>query len=249
MAALVKRRNGLIRCSLEAQNPRRVSVVSKSKGKRARPIADRHRPPPPAPADGQRARQKLATRERIRDAAWELFNRDGYEATTTKAVAARARVAAGTVFVHARDKEDLLMLVMSDVITESVDKAFQSLPEGAPFIDRVLHLFRGPVSHYARHPRVARALLRAIPGADGPNAQKMNAETFAFIHRLAGLVQDASARGELARDVDAALAARTIFALYYVSLMGWMTGYSTLDTVLDPNLREALGQLVRGLRP
>jgi AcrR family transcriptional regulator len=191
----------------------------------------------------------LATRARIRDAAWALFERDGFEATTTKAVAARARVAAGTVFVHARDKEDLLFLVMTDMITDSVDKAFESLPVGAPFIDQVLHLFRGPVSYYAHHQRVARAFLRALPGADGPNAQKLNAETFAFLHRLGNVVRAAGERGELSRDVEPMLAAQNIFALYYVSLLAWMSGYCTIDAVLDPMLRNSLGLLLRGLRP
>ena len=208
-------------------------------------------PQPPAkhhqPA-GRRVEQKAATRERIVQAAWELFNRDGYDGTTTKAVAERAGVAAGTVFVHARDKPELLFLVMSSMIAETIGEAFRTLPPQAPFIDQVLHLFRGPVSYYGRHPQVGRAFLKTMPGADGPNAQKLNAQTFAFIERLAGLVRAAGERGELARELDANLAARAIFALYFVSLLAWLNGVAPIEAVLDPLLRQSLELLVRGLR-
>jgi AcrR family transcriptional regulator len=164
-------------------------------------------------------------------------------------VAERAGVAAGTVFVHARDKPELLFLVMGNMIQETIDEAFSTLPDKAPFIDRVLHLFRGPVSYYARHPQVARAFIRMLPGADGPNAQQVNAGTFAFIQRLSGVITTAIDRGELASDFDIGLAASAIFALYFVNLMAWMTGLAPIDAVLEPGLRNGLGLLVRGLHP
>jgi AcrR family transcriptional regulator len=202
---------------------------------------------PPSLPGRKRSDQKLATRERIARAAWELFNRDGYDATTTKVVADRAGVAAGTVFVHARDKPELLFLVMGKMIQETVDEAFSTLPDKAPFIERVLHLFRGPVSYYARHPQVARAFIRMLPGADGPNAQQVNAGTFAFIPRLSGLITTAIDRGELASDFDIGLAANAIFALYFVNVMAWMAGLAPIDAVLEPGLRNGLELLVRGL--
>jgi AcrR family transcriptional regulator len=219
--------------------------------KRPRPRRQKGPPAPraPRPAGQKRLAQKAATRERIVRAAWELFDRDGYEATTTKAVAERAGVAAGTVFVHARDKPELLFLVMSNMITESVNRAFDTLSTDAPFIDRVLHLFRGPLAYYARHPQVARAFLKTLPGADGPNAQKLNGESLAFVQRLSGVVRGAVERGELARDFDCDLAARAIFSLYFVSLLSWLNGLAPIESVLDPILRNALALLVRGLHP
>ncbi|HEY3500421.1 MAG TPA: TetR/AcrR family transcriptional regulator [Polyangiaceae bacterium] len=207
----------------------------------------RARKPAPARARETRSEQKARTRERIVRAAWELFDRDGYDATTTKAVAERARVAVGTVFVHARDKPELLFLVMSNMITESVDEAFRTLPGGAPFVEQVLHLFRGPVRYYARHPQVARAFLLAMPGADGPNAVKLNGETFAFLLRLAGVVSRAVERGELARDFEPQLAAQLVFGLYWMYLMAWVNGVVPIESVLEPQLRNALALLVRGI--
>lgn len=196
-----------------------------------------------------RGEQKAATRLKIRDAAWALFTEQGYEQTTTKQVAERAGVAVGTVFVHASDKPDLLMLVMHDRLAATSDAGFDSLPRDARFVDQLMHLFRGLFAMYSEHPDVARAFVKAMPGARGPNGERLNALTFAFLHRIGTLVQSAQERGEIARDVEPLAVAQNVFALYFMALLGWLSGFATLETALEPLLRNALELQFRGLRP
>lgn len=51
--------------------------------------------------------QKSVTRERVLNAALELFSRDGFEATSVRDIARRANVGNGTVFWHFVDKAGL----------------------------------------------------------------------------------------------------------------------------------------------
>jgi len=70
----------------------------------------RRRPAPPREAPlGRRARSKERTRERIVTAALALFQSKGFEETTTRAIARRARVAEGTVFNYFETKEDIAL--------------------------------------------------------------------------------------------------------------------------------------------
>ena len=196
-----------------------------------------------------RSEQKLETRHKIRDAAWALFCELGYDRTTTKAVAERAKVATGTVFVHVSDKQDLLMLVMHDRLQAVVDEGFESMPEGLRFVDQLMHLFRHLFVSYKEHPEVARAFVKAVPGAHGPNGERMNALTFAFLHRIGGLVRDGQERGEIACEVEPLSVAQNMFSLYFSGLMAWLTGFATLETALDPLLKNSLELHFRGLRP
>lgn len=195
-----------------------------------------------------RAAQKEDTRERIRRAAWELFSTQGFEQTTTKAIAERAQVAGGTVFVHARDKDDILFLVMHDRLSAAVDEAFATLPE-APFLDQLMHIFGRFFRMYAEAPRIAHAFVRSLPGANGPNAARVNALTFAFLHRVATVIAEAQQRGELAADFSPIQAAQNLFALYFMNLMSWLAGFVTLEGALDPGLRSAAALQLRGLLP
>lgn len=194
-----------------------------------------------------RAAQRAGTREQIRLAALSLFSSVGFDETTTQAIAERAGVAAGTVFLHANDKTDLLFLVMHDRLDETVNRAFDSLPDGL-LLDRLMHVFRAVFAMYAQHPKMGGAFVRSLPGASGPNAQRVNTLTFGFLHRIGLLVSEAQARGEVARDLSPVACASNIFALYFMALLGWLSGVSTLEAALDPGLRSAFELQIRGFR-
>jgi AcrR family transcriptional regulator len=193
--------------------------------------------------------KKLDKRARIRTAAWELFTTVGFEETRTKDVAERAGIATGTLFLYAPDKIDLLCLVMHDRLLEATDGAFLTLPKRASLVDQLLHVFRAVFAMYAEHPKVSRAFIHVVQGADGPNGREVGAMTFAFMHRLSGLVQEAIARGEVSADSSPMLAAQALFGLYFFAVTTFLSGYMSMEAALDPFLRSGFELLMRGLAP
>lgn len=196
-----------------------------------------------------REARKEDKRARLKGAAWELFTTKGFEATTTKEIAARAGVASGTLFLYARDKADLLFLVLHDRLAHAVDEGMRTLPSDASLLDQFMHLFAGFFHVYAEAPDVARVFVKELPGADGPNAAQTHALTMALLSHLAGLVQRAQARGEIAPDVPSMLLANNAFGLYFMALSTWLMKTTTLETALDPFLRSSLALQLRGLGP
>ncbi len=120
------------------------------------------------------------------------------------------------------------------------------MPLDAPLLDQLLHLFERFFRVYATGPRVARAFVRELPGADGPNAIRMNQLTMALLQHIAGLVQRAQANGRLDPDVPPLLLAQNAFALYFMALMTWLAGMTTLEGAV-PILRASLALQLRGL--
>lgn len=196
----------------------------------------------------RRERNKVDKRERIRDAAAALFEERGFAGTTTRMVAERAGVAAGTVFLYADDKHDLLFLVFHDRLRDVVERQRRSLPRGGPLIERLMHLFRGIFAMYGETPATSAEFVRSLPGARGRNADEVNALTFSFLATLATLVREARERGEVDATVDPLLAARNVFSLYFGALLGWLMGLApTMELALDPVLRQSLELQMRGL--
>ena len=216
-------------------------------------------PRPHSPADppestiderGRRERNKLEKRERIRQAAWELLIERGFADTTTRAVADRAGVGTGTLFLYAVDKADLLFLVMHDRLADASDRAFATLPHRAPLIDQLLHLFGALYRMYGEQPStLAMDFIRLLPGARGANADRVNALTFAFMSRLAALLRDGQARGEVLPNLPLQAAARNLFASYFMLLLAWAAGMMILPTEKDPGLRELLQVQLTGIAP
>lgn len=74
-------------------------------------------------------------RARLLAAAVEAFGADGFHATTTRSIAARAGMSPAAVYVHHRSKEDLLYAVSREghlrllrALQEAVDSASSSAP-------------------------------------------------------------------------------------------------------------------------
>lgn len=199
---------------------------------------------------GPRERNKLDKRDRITRAAWELFARDGFDATTTAAIAERASVAKGTLFLYAADKDDLLMLVMHDRLAEATDRAFATAPARAPLVDQCVHVFVALYELYASLPRgLGLIFVKLVSTARGPNADRVGALTQALLSRLASLVRAAQERGEVAEDVQPLVAASNLFAAYFMVLFGWLSGLSPTMDVLRAQLEALLSLQFRGLAP
>lgn len=195
-----------------------------------------------------RDRNKLDKRDRITRAAWELFARDGFEPTTTAAVAEHAGVAKGTLFLYAADKDDLLMLVMHDRLADATDRAFATLPARASLVEQCTHVFTALYDLYASQPRgLGLVFVRLVSTARGPNADRVHALTQALLSRLASLVRSAQERGDVAEDVLPLVAASNLFAAYFMVLFGWLSGLAPTIDVLRAQVEALVALQFRGL--
>lgn len=197
---------------------------------------------------GLRERNKLAKRSRIVEAAWELFREKGFEAATMREIAERAEVGVGTVFVYARSKSDLLVLVYWEAIRDTVRKAFTSLPKGGNLTDEVMHVFGLLFNMYARDVELSRAYIREVLFAPGPMRQEMDELTMLFFRTAAERMGAARERGEVGDHFDALAAAQNFFGLYFFALTVWLGGWADKKAALS-SLRAAVDLQVDGLRP
>ena len=101
---------------------------------------------PASASDGSGSRRERNKRDklnRIVGAARGLFQAQGYRQTTIQQIASAADVATGTLFLYARTKEDLLIMVFISEMRDVVASSFLAVDRQAPMLDQVLELFRG----------------------------------------------------------------------------------------------------------
>jgi AcrR family transcriptional regulator len=71
------------------------------------------------------AETKSVTRQRILEAATSLFARDGWQSTTTRAIALEAGIAAGTLFNYFPTKESIAATLIAEAL-EQAGEAFRA---------------------------------------------------------------------------------------------------------------------------
>lgn len=171
------------------------------------------------PAPGRRERNKLQKQARIVAAARGLFERQGFADTTTQQIAAAADIGTGTLFLYAKSKEDLLVLVFRDEMLETVRAIYADLPRGAKSIEQLMTVFNRMADYHARDFDLSRVLLKelVIPSSDdriNDIAELMDAIFDGLTDIVASTRPDG--RG------NPALVARSAFALYYFALISWL---------------------------
>jgi len=175
------------------------------------------------PASTRRQQQKDETRRLILDTAYALFEEQGYEKTTTRQLATRAGVAAGTVFQHFPDKASLLVAAFEDDVDAVVDRAFDTLP-AADLRVQLVYLVREVFGFYARSPALSRSLLKEILFLEGEPGNTLAGLMETFLGRVGDLVQKAIDRGELTADTDVAQTLMAFFSFYMTCLIGGVRG-------------------------
>jgi AcrR family transcriptional regulator len=195
----------------------------------------------------RRERARHAKRRRIALAATELFREQGFDATTTEQIAERADVAKGTLFLYAKTKARLLLLVYEAEIEDAVAAALRDLQLDAPIVETLVGLFGRFFQIYERDVSLARRFVQELVLAAPDENGQVISTTAAFLARLAELIHSWQIAGRVAADVDATLAARTTFALYYAALLGWLSGQIPSATARDELLAKSFALHWRGL--
>ncbi len=198
---------------------------------------------------GLRERKKLATRERIRAAAAELFTRHGYGAATMRQIAQRAHVALGTLFNYAEDKRDLVFLIFNEELNAITDVALAAPRPGQALVDQLLAVFRVHYRWLAGKPALARILLQELTFySSGKQAATFHGIRKRLIDGVEDLVRKAQEDGKIQSRESAALIARHIFFVYSASLRWWIAAPKPRPEAGVADLRRLLRLQVEGLR-
>lgn len=178
-------------------------------------------------------------RERILSAATRMFVAKGFAGTTIRQIARKARVATGTIFNYAPDKQALLAMVFCREVETVQARAIEEIDADAPFEHQLLTVFGAFYRYYGREPELSRVFLKELMFSSQQLPQVATA-THGFMEAVATVVTRAQERGELRTDVPPPQAAAILFTVYWGCLVAWLGGAL-------PSQAEALAQLERSL--
>jgi AcrR family transcriptional regulator len=146
------------------------------------------------------------------------FNARGYDATTMEHLARASGLTKSALYHHVRSKEELLRLA----VARAVDALFGVLDEPAstegPAVHRLEHVLRRSVEVLSDLLPYVTLLLR-VRGNTGTEQWALQRRR-EFDRRLAALVQDAIAAGDVRGDLDPRLVTRLLFGMVN-SLTEW----------------------------
>jgi len=194
---------------------------------------------------GRAERNKRDKLARIIAAARQLFRTKGFEQTTTSEIAERADVGKGTLFFHARSKDELLVMMFQQDMGRTINRAFATVP-AAPLLDQAMHVFDAMLRGDRREFELARIFVKELAFVKGDH-HGIDAVTETFFSRMSVLIEQAQQRGEIKAAVDPKLLAYNMFALHFSFLVVWLGGGLRAPDPAKPSMRQMLEMQLLGL--
>lgn len=179
---------------------------------------------------GRRERNKQEKLDRITRAASDLFSRFGVDEVTTQQIAEAADVGAGTLFLYARTKGELLLLAQNAAYSRSLDEGIRASSSASTALDAVVAVLE-PIVHCNRaQVENGRTYLREM--AFGDASEPHHAEALAIVARTEEAVAEIVARLTSATPSDAAAFAHVVSAVVMLAMSSAVDGSVTDDEVV-----------------
>jgi TetR/AcrR family transcriptional regulator len=179
---------------------------------------------------GRRERNKRDKLERIIAAARELFDAYGVDAVTTQQIADKADIGTGTLFLYAKSKSELLLLVQNSSYVAALEEG-RAAAENTPLVfDAVMAIIRPVVECNRIHVENGRTYLRELVFGDPEEPHHRDALTLTF--KTEAAVTAVLCRDKRIEANDAATLAQIVSAIMFISMAAAINAAKTLDEVI-----------------
>jgi AcrR family transcriptional regulator len=199
-------------------------------------------PVTPTPA-GRRERNKQEKLDRIVAAASELFAEHGVDDVTTQQIADKADIGTGTLFLYAKTKGELLLLVQNSLYAQALERGRADAEAVHDVLDAVLAIARPIVECNRVQIDNGRTYLREMVFGDPQDSR--HAEALAIVAQTEEAVAAVLGRDNRVRAAEAATLARVVSAIMFISMAATVNVGLSVDALVE-DIRNQLRVVLLG---
>jgi AcrR family transcriptional regulator len=165
---------------------------------------------------GRRERNKQEKLDRITAAASELFAQYGVEEVTTQQIADKADIGTGTLFLYAKTKGELLLLVQNANYAAALERGRAAAEETPGVLDAVMSIVKPIVECNRTQVDNGRFYLREM--VFGDPTEPHHSAALAIVGETEEAIATVFTRERLADAQDAATTARVVSAVMFMTM-------------------------------
>ncbi|MCT9626371.1 AcrR family transcriptional regulator [Arthrobacter sp. SORGH_AS 212] len=184
--------------------------------------------PPPL---GRRERNKREKLDRITAAATELFAEYGVDDVTTQQIADKADIGTGTLFLYARNKGELLLLVQNTHYAEALERGRAEADTIPDVLDAVMTIVREIVECNRVQVDNGRFYLREM--VFGDPTEPHHGQALSIVARTEEAIAAVLGRPGRMSAGNAATTARIVSSVMFVSMAASVNASSTTSAILQ----------------
>ncbi|MEU1449787.1 TetR/AcrR family transcriptional regulator [Streptomyces mirabilis] len=180
---------------------------------------------------GRRERNKQQKLDRITAAARELFAQHGVDEVTTQQIADKADIGTGTLFLYAKTKGELLLLVQNSLYVEALEQGRAGAESSPEVLDAVLAIVRPIVECNRTQIDNGRTYLREM--VFGDPKEPRHREALAIAAQTEEAIAAVLRRDERVGEGAAATLAHIVSAVMFLSMAASVNVASSAGEILQ----------------
>jgi TetR/AcrR family fatty acid metabolism transcriptional regulator len=185
-------------------------------------------------------------RARILEAAIKVFAERGFHSATVAEIARAAGVADGTIYLYFKGKDDLLLRLFDEKMTEILAESRSELAKERTAPARLARFIELHLELVERNPDLASVMIVELRQSAHFIKAADRAKLAAYVDLIAEVVKDGQDKGELTAGISPATVKRAIFGALDELALGWLV--SGRRTSLKKTAAEVAEWFVRGLK-
>lgn len=199
---------------------------------------------------GLREQNKFEKRQRIRDAARELFSSLGYDSATLRQIAHRAHVGLGTLFNYAQDKRDLVFLIFNEELDSLTNDALAAAQSEQGLLGQLMAIFERHYRYFGKDPKMSRILLRELVFySEGKQAASFLEIRSRLLSGIEMFVRSAQQKWLIRSTEDPKIIARYFFFVFSAEIRWWIANNKPNADAGLADLKRLLELQMNGLKP
>jgi len=163
-------------------------------------------------------------RERILLAALTLMERYGFKKTTVDEIAREAQVAKGTVYLYFRDKEDILISIISTKIAALFMDILEKIKDRPDVPSKLLFAIRTIVEYHRNDEAINRILAQDVEFLGPLFIREILRVEGHIVNFIAQYLRVGIKEGSIRPDIDVAMTARMILRFNQANILRIKTG-------------------------
>jgi AcrR family transcriptional regulator len=192
---------------------------------------------------GRRERNKQAKLERIMTAASELFAEHGVDEVTTQQIAEKADIGTGTLFLYAKTKGELLLLVQNAQYAAALERGRASAETIPDVLDAVLSIVQPIVQCNRAQIENGRTYLREM--VFGDPEEPHHGEALAIAAQTEEAMTAVLRRDKRVAEGDAATLARVVSSVMFLSMAASLNVAWSVEEIVQDIRKQVSALLAR----
>jgi AcrR family transcriptional regulator len=193
---------------------------------------------------GLREAKKENKRERLLNAAIELFSKKGFDQTSIGDITAHAGVAKGTFYSFFEKKGDVLLYFVDREIVTSRHHIQNIISTKKTIFDQLELVIFTYLKYIFRNKEFSRVLAKERFDTIGTRRNKNELQ---LMKALAQLIDQAKKQNEIKSTVDSQCMADMIFAIYTMNVIYWLNGFIKTKKECVRRIREVIHLIFAGV--